>query len=122
VAAPQQSNGGGSPLFGGGARMGGGGRGSAGGSSGQMRQRMQERFRQQFAAFRATLTPAQQAQWDAELLALVSARRAPLYRLVDGKPQPVTVRVGASDGSFTEVSGEVAEGDTVITGSGRSAK
>ncbi|GAB3744620.1 efflux RND transporter periplasmic adaptor subunit [Lysobacter olei] len=122
-AAPQQSNGGGSPLFGGGMRMGGsGGSGSAGGNSGQMRQRMQERFRQQFAAFRATLTPAQQAQWDAELLALVSARRAPLYRLVDGKPQPVTVRVGASDGSFTEVSGEVAEGDTVITGSGRSAK
>ena len=53
---------------------------------------------------------------------LVSARRAPLYRLVNGKPQPVTVRLGASDGSFTEISGEVAEGDTVITGSGRSAK
>ena len=42
--------------------------------------------------------------------------------LVDGKPQPVTVRVGASDGSFTEVSGDIAEGDTVVTGSGRSAK
>ena len=121
-AAPQQSNGGGSPLFGGGMRRSGSGGGSTGGNSGQMRQRVQERFRQQFAAFRATLTPAQQAQWDAELLALVSARRAPLYRLVNGKPQPVTVRLGASDGSFTEISGEVAEGDTVITGSGRSAK
>lgn len=123
AAAPQQSNGRGSTLFGGGMRMGGGGGGTAaGGNNGQMRQRMQERFRQQFATFRATLTPAQQAQWDAEINALVSARRAPLYRLVDGKPQPVTVRVGASDGSFTEVSGDVAEGDVVITGSGRSTK
>jgi HlyD family secretion protein len=123
AAAPQQSSGGGSTLFGGGMRMGGGGGGGAGGgNSGQMRQRMQERFRQQFASFRATLTPPQQAQWDAEINALVSARRAPLYRLVDGKPQGVTVRVGASDGSFTEVSGDIAEGDTVVTGSGRSAK
>lgn len=123
AAAPQQSSGAGSTLFGGGMRMGGGGGGAAGGgNSGQMRQRMQERFRQQFASFRATLTPPQQAQWDAEINALVSARRAPLYRLVDGKPQAVTVRVGASDGSFTEVSGDIAEGDTVVTGSGRSAK
>ncbi|WP_052108227.1 efflux RND transporter periplasmic adaptor subunit [Aerolutibacter daejeonensis] len=122
AAAPQQSSGGGSTLFGGGMRMGGGGGAAGGGNSGQMRQRMQERFRQQFASFRAKLTPEQQAQWDAEINALVSARRAPLYRLVDGKPQPVTVRVGASDGSFTEVSGDIAEGDTVVTGSGRSAK
>lgn len=121
TAAPQQ-NGGGSSLFGGGMRMGGGGGAAGGGNSGQMRQRIQERFRQQFASFRALLSPAQQAQWDAEVNALVSARRAPMYRLLDGKPQPVTVRVGASDGSFTEVSGEIAEGDTVITGSGRSAK
>ncbi|TWI14080.1 efflux RND transporter periplasmic adaptor subunit [Aerolutibacter ruishenii] len=122
AAAPPQSSGGGSPLFGGGMRTGGGGGAAAGGNNGQMRQRMLERFRQQFATFRGTLTPEQQAQWDAEINALVSARRAPLYRLAGGKLEPVTVRVGASDGSFTEVSGAVAEGDTVVTGSGRSSK
>ena len=60
-----------------------------------MRQRMPERFNQQFAAFRATLddeaaarsgTPASRR--------LVSARRAPLYKLVDGKPQAAMVRIG----------------------------
>ncbi len=44
-------------------------------------------------------------------------RRTTLYRLVDGKAQPVMVRVGASDGSSTEISGGgIAEGDQIITG------
>ena len=84
-----------------------------------MRQRMQERLAQQFAAFRATLPETQQATWDRELAALAAARRAPLYLLVDGAPKLVTVRVGASDGSFTEVSGAVAEGDAAIVGTER---
>ncbi len=121
AAAPAAS--GGSTLFGGGRGMGGGGArpGGTGGNDGAMRQRMQERFNQQFAAFRTTLRADQQARWDSELAALVTARRAPLYKLVVGKPEMVMVRVGASDGSWTEISGGIKAGDEVIVGSGRAA-
>ena len=86
-----------------------------------MRQRMRERFDQQFAGFTATLDPTRRKRWDSELAALLNARRAPLYKLVDGELQPVMVRVGASDGSSTEVSGGVREGDVVVTGVERAA-
>jgi HlyD family secretion protein len=119
-AAAPASNAGGSVLFGRGPGAGGGNRGAgAGGNPGAMRQRMLERFNQQFAAFRATLSEAQQRQWDRELLALSAARRAPLYRLAAGRPEPVAVRVGASDGNWTEVSGPIEDGDTVVIGGGR---
>lgn len=119
-AAAPAANAGGSVLFGRGPGAGGGNRGSGGGgNAGAMRQRMLERFNQQFAAFRATLSEAQQQQWDRELLALSAARRAPVYTIEGGRPEPVTVRVGASDGSWTEVSGPVEEGDTVVVASGR---
>jgi HlyD family secretion protein len=78
---------------------------------------MQERFQQQFAAFRATLDAGQRARWDSAITALLNARRAPLYRLADGKPQQLMVRVGASDGSSTEVVGPLHAGDAVIVGS-----
>ncbi len=116
--APQAGNGGGNSLFGG--RGGGGGIRIVGGAGGdmqaQLRQRMLERTTQQFAPFRATLTPDQQKQWDGQIAALVGAKRAPLYKLVDGKPQMTMVRVGASDGSNTEVSGDIKQGDLVVTG------
>jgi HlyD family secretion protein len=121
VAAPA-ANGGGSAIFGrgpGGQQQGN--RGGAGGNGGAMRQRMLERFNQQFAAFRGGLRPEQQAAWDAALLAAVGARRAPVYRPVDGKPTAVMVRVGASDGTHTEIEGELREGDTVIVGTGRAS-
>ncbi|WP_246606612.1 efflux RND transporter periplasmic adaptor subunit [Novilysobacter antarcticus] len=92
------------------------------GNSGAMRQRMQERFNQQFAAFRETLPDEKKARWDGELASLLAARRAPLYLLVAGKPKPIMVRIGVSDGSWTEVSGEITEGDQVIIGSGRPAR
>lgn len=118
--APQAGNGGGSSLFGGRGGGGGGGIRIIGGGGAdmqaQMRQRMIERTTQQFAPFRSTLTPDQQKQWDAQIAALVGAKRAPLYKLVDGKPQMRMVRVGASDGSNTEVSGDVKQGDLVVTG------
>lgn len=130
--ATPAANGGGSALFGGGRGPGGPGGGGGGGivirgggagaALGAMRQRMQERFNQQFAEFRAALDPQQQARWDSEVAALLNARRAPLYKLVNGKPEQVVVRVGASDGSWTEVSGNVQQGDEVVVGSGRSAK
>ncbi len=118
----QQSGGqqsGGSKLFGGG--PGGPPRSGNGGGNAQqqaqMRARMRERFQQQFSAFTATLDPAQKAKWDAGLSDLMNARRAPLYLLVNGKPQRVTVRLGASDGSVTEISGGgIKEGDLAITG------
>lgn len=108
----------GTPLFGG---PGGGGRPAGNNNNGDasqapMRQRMLERIKQQFNAFRASLDPARQQQWDAALTALATARRAPLYVLVDGKPQQVMVRIGASDGSNTEVSGDIREGMQVIVG------
>ncbi|WP_082124450.1 efflux RND transporter periplasmic adaptor subunit [Lysobacter capsici] len=123
--------GGGAPIIMGGGRGPGGGGGgnnnrnaSRGGGaiSGAARQRMLERFNQQFGAFRESLSDAQRAQWDGEVAALVSARRVPLYKLVKGEPQAVTVRVGASDGSWTEVSGNIAEGDEVVVGTGRGTK
>jgi HlyD family secretion protein len=115
-AAP--AAGGGSSLFGGGGggrRAGGGGGGSAA-MQAQFRQRMVDRFRQDFAAFRETLEPAQRTQWEAIVSGLVGATRAPLYLLVDGRPSQVMVRIGASDGSDTEISGPVKEGDVAITG------
>jgi HlyD family secretion protein len=120
-AAGQQQQGG-SVLFGRGPGGPSGGNANAGGGpSGAMRQRMQERFNQQFAAFRATLDDKQRATWDAAIASLVTARRAPLYKLVDGQPDAVTVRVGVSDGTSTEVSGDVREGDQVVVGAERAS-
>ena len=121
ASAPPASSGG-SALFGGGRGMGGGARGGGvvtSGNDGARRQRVQERFNQQFAGFRTTLNAEQLARWDAEMTALVAARRAPLYKLVADNPEAVTVRIGASDGSWTEVSGDIEAGDEVIVGSER---
>ncbi len=83
----------------------------------QIRQRMRERFQEDFAPFRDLLDDAQKQQWDRGLSALLGAQRATLYRLADGKPQAVQVRIGASDGSSTEVSGGgLQEGDLVVIG------
>ena len=112
AAAPAQGAGGG--LFGGpGIRVVSSGGGDM---AAQIRQRMLQRYQQDFASFRATLDDNQRARWDRALNAIVGARRAPLYRLVDGQPRAVMVRVGASDGSATEIAGDLAEGDLVITG------
>ncbi|MDR7097904.1 HlyD family secretion protein [Lysobacter niabensis] len=123
MAAPAAQNPG-ATLFGRGPGGGGGNNrgGSDGGNAGAMRQRMAERFNQQFAAFKATLDDSQKAVWNRETAALLGSRRAPLYKLAGGRPQAVMVRVGASDGSYTEVSGDIREGDEVIVGSGRAAK
>ena len=84
---------------------------------------MAERMKQNFADFHATLSEAQQQQWDAALAALTAGKRAPVYKLVDGKPEQVVVRLGASDGTRTEVlGGELKEGDQVIVGSARPAE
>ena len=118
AAAQQQGqNGGGSALFG---RPPGGGPGGgasqANGNDPAARQRRLERFNQQFGAFRDALRDDQRKAWDDGLNALVSARRAPLYVLADGKPKQVMVRVGASDDTSTEIDGGLKAGDQVIVG------
>ncbi len=118
----QVAQGGGNSMFGGG--RGGpqgmvvvGSGSGAGAMQAQMRQRMAERFQQDFAAFRAGLDDAQKQKWDAALGALLNAKRASIYRLTDGKPETLMVRIGASDGTNTEVSGGgLKEGDQIITG------
>jgi HlyD family secretion protein len=114
-AAPPQGAQGGGALFG---RFPGGGNAqpARGNASGAMRQRMLERFNQQFGDFRAALREDQRTAWDAAIATLVSARRAPVYVLVDGQPKAVTVRVGASDGNSTEIEGELKAGDEVVVG------
>ncbi|WP_233263152.1 efflux RND transporter periplasmic adaptor subunit [Cognatiluteimonas profundi] len=109
----------GSSLFGGrtGQPQRNGGANTA--NQGAMRQRMLERMNQQFAGFRATLGTQQQQQWDRDVAALAGARRAPLYLLADGKPKQVMVRIGSSDGTNTEVAGDIHAGDKVIVGSER---
>ncbi len=115
-AAPQAN--GNAIVFGGG--RGGGPRvsGNAGGGDmqAQIRQRMAQRYQQDFAAFRATLDEARRARWDAAISGLVGAKRAPVYKLVDGKPQQTMLRIGASDGTDTEVSGDIKAGDLIVTG------
>ncbi len=105
---------------GGGSRNGGNSDGGQG-NQGATRQRMLTRMTQQFAAFRATLTPSQQQRWDASLATLASERRAPIYLLVGGQPKQVMMRIGATDGTSTEVSGAVHEGDQVIIGAEHAA-
>ncbi len=118
MEARSESQAQGSRTFGGaaGGQRGGGNRG--GGNDGG--RRLAERMKQTFAPFRATLTPKQQQIWDSELAVLATAKRAPVYKLVDGKPEQVTVRIGASDGTRTEIIGDgLVEGDLIITGSAR---
>jgi HlyD family secretion protein len=95
-------------------RMGSGG--SDANLQAQIRQRMLERMQQNFAEFARTLDDGQRQRWNAALASSLSATRATLYRLVDGRREAVAVRIGASDGSSTEVSGNLSEGDIIITG------
>ena len=87
-----------------------------------MRQRAGDRFATQFASFRATLDEDRQVRWDRGLAAIVGARRAPLYLLDAGSVRAVMVRVGASDGSWTEVSGALEDGSQVVVGIERPAR
>ena len=77
---------------------------------------MLQRYREDFAAFRETLDATQAQRWDAAVANLVGATRATVYRLEDGRPVPVMVRVGATDGTATEVSGGLQAGDLLVTG------
>ncbi|MBN8717161.1 MAG: efflux RND transporter periplasmic adaptor subunit [Stenotrophomonas sp.] len=115
--AAQASQQGGNRLFGGGMRMGGGAGGPDASLQAQIRARLRERLNQQFAAFRASLDEGQRARWDAAVDAQLNAKRVSVYRLAKGgKPELVNIRLGASDGSATEVMGDIREGDQIISG------
>jgi HlyD family secretion protein len=89
-------------------------------NSEQRSQRGQQRIKEMYAPFRAVLNPGQQAQWDRELAQLASQKRGTVYLLVAGKPVATPVRLGLSDGSYTEVGGgDIKEGDLVILGENR---
>lgn len=107
----QRAGAGGPPMM-----MMGGARAQQPSAGGQMRQRMLERFQQDFAGFFATLDEAQRQAVERELANLAGARRVTVYRLENNRPVPVVVRVGASDGSSTEIAGGVKEGDLLVTG------
>ncbi len=103
-----------------GGQAGGQNGGAPGAGGGDRSARFAERIKKNFEGFRASLRPGQQAQWDAALAAMASGKRAPVYRLVNGKPEAVVLRIGASDGTRTEIlGGEVKEGEEVIIGSAR---
>lgn len=116
AAKPQQ--GGASRLFGGGMRFGG--QGNGGGNAAmmaQMRSRMRDRLNQQFAVFVTTLDDAQRGKWNAAIETQLNAKRVTVYKLANGKPEAVMIRLGASDGSNTEVTGRnLKEGDLYISG------
>jgi HlyD family secretion protein len=81
-------------------------------------QRIREASREQI---RSILTPEQRAKYDQEMSDTRAARQAITGRVfmlaADGKPAPVSVQVGITDGSFTEVlAGDLKEGQEILVG------
>lgn len=81
--------------------------------------RFAERFAKSFENVRMQLNGQQQARWDQQIQSLFNAKRATVYVLENGGPKAVEIRLGASDGSRTEVIGGLSEGQQVIVGSAR---
>jgi HlyD family secretion protein len=102
---------------------------SAGGDRKAMRETMRKNMDEAFAKLAPTLNPEQKTK-----LAALRASMAQgggraggmtggvVYVLKDGKPSPVPVRVGATDGTNTQIVGALKPGDQVITGGGPKAK
>jgi HlyD family secretion protein len=91
----------------------------------QLRARMRSARQQVESRIAAILRPQQQAAYDAWRAqragaATAAAVQGRVHALgVDGRPQPVTVRLGIGDGSFTEViGGDLKPGQELIVGGG----
>jgi HlyD family secretion protein len=95
------------------------GQGTPGGGNGG--RRFAERFAKAFEDVRAALNPEQQLQWDQQIQALFNAKRATVYVLENGEPVAVEIRLGATDGSRSEVIGGLSNGQMVIVGSARTS-
>jgi len=102
---------------------------SAGGDRAAAREAMRKNMAEALTKLEPSLKPAQKQKL-AALRATMGQDRGDrsgftggvVYVLRDGKPTPIPVRVGATDGSFTEIRGALKAGDQVITGGGPKAK
>jgi HlyD family secretion protein len=118
-----QQQGGGNLLMGGGMRFGGASGAPNSAMQAQMRSRMRDRINQEFSAFVATLDDAQRGKWNSGLDAQLNVKRVTVYKLTNGKPEAVMIKVASSDGSSTEISGSsIKEGDLIISGERAEAK
>ncbi|WP_309643260.1 efflux RND transporter periplasmic adaptor subunit [Phenylobacterium sp.] len=103
---------------------------SAGGDRGTMREAMRKNMNEAFAKLEPSLKPAQKTKLAALRAAMGQGGRGDrsgytggvVYVLRDGKPVPVPVQVGATDGAFSEIRGSLKAGDQIITGGGPKAK
>ncbi|MBP7917509.1 MAG: efflux RND transporter periplasmic adaptor subunit [Arenimonas sp.] len=100
-------------------RMAQGGAAGSQQGGGNRNNRFAERFAKSFEQVRTQLDEAQQTRWDQQIQSLFNAKRATVYVLDNGAPKAVEIRLGASDGSRTEVIGGLSEGQQVIVGSAR---
>ncbi|MBU1325418.1 MAG: hypothetical protein KJ676_09245, partial [Alphaproteobacteria bacterium] len=77
-------------------------------------------FNTAFDEIKPLLRPEQQVKLESLRLRFAGGGgRGTVWVLRDGKPAQVSVRTGATDGSYTEIlGGELKEGDEVITGGG----
>ena len=96
------------------------GRAGGGGQRGQRRQARAQALNAAFDQIAPLLRPEQQAKLETLRATMAGGgQRGVVWVLRDGEPVAVPVRIGASDGSYTEVlGGELREGDEVITGGG----
>jgi len=100
---------------------------SAGGDRRAVREAMRRNLQEAFAKLEPQLRPEQKARLAALRAAMVQGAQngmtgGVVYVLKDGRPEPVAVRVGATDGTSTEVVGPLKPGDQVIVGGGPKAK
>ena len=103
--------------------QGGGARGSGGAAGGQRRgpnPAVTAAYNKAFDEIKPLLRPDQQQTLETLRGQLAGGgERGVLWVLRDDKPVQVPVRLGGTDGSYTEISGgELKEGDQVITGGG----
>jgi HlyD family secretion protein len=104
-------------------------RSSAGGDRTQMREAMRKVTTDALAKLEPSLNAAQKAKLVALKATMTQGRGAEagmtagvVYVLKDGKPSPVPVRVGATDGTSTQIVGPLKTGDQVIIGGGPKPK
>ena len=102
---------------------------SAGGDRKQAGEAMRKIREDSFTKLEPLLKPQQKTKLAALRASMAEGRGRTggmtggvVYVLKDGKPSPVPVRVGASDGTNTQIVGPLKAGDQVITGGGPKGK
>ncbi|MCC7267974.1 MAG: efflux RND transporter periplasmic adaptor subunit [Caulobacteraceae bacterium] len=107
-------------------------RGSIGSGDRQaMREAMRKSMQESYTKLEAILTPEQktklaairaQSQAGGGRSGRAATTPGTVYVLKNGKPDPIPVQMGATDGSYVEITGPLKPGDQVITGGGPRAK